>query len=102
MSATILPRRAVDLVLFGGAALVSAALLLWAIGDPIFASLFFAGLLGTGGLLWLVGGRNVGQSEAPAVGESPDLALLRSVLDSASDSRALAVTDKDGRLLCAN
>ena len=37
------------------AALVSAGLLLWAVGDRLFAGAFLAGLIGIGGLLFLAG-----------------------------------------------
>ena len=48
-----LVKRDFSLWLFGAAALASAALLLWAARDPIFAAAFLAGLAGAGGLLLL-------------------------------------------------
>ena len=47
-------RRDYSGLVFGAAALASAGLLLWAAGDPLFAGAFLAGLLATGGLLYLL------------------------------------------------
>ncbi len=92
-----------SVVLFGLAALASAALLLWAADDPLFAGAFLAGLVATGGLLRLARRRSQpapGLAVAPA-GEA-DVALLRAALDSAAPAVALALTDGDGHMLCAN
>ena len=43
-----------DLLLFGGAALISAALLMWSVGDTRFAAVFLAGLIATAAVLRLV------------------------------------------------
>jgi two-component system cell cycle sensor histidine kinase/response regulator CckA len=81
------------------AAAASAALLLWAIGSPIFAAAFFAGLIALGVPLALSGrGRGVASADAPA--PALDRALLRAALDSAHDP--VAATDAAGRLTCAN
>jgi two-component system cell cycle sensor histidine kinase/response regulator CckA len=96
-------RRRVDLplVLFGLAALASAALLLWAIHDPVFAAAFLAGLAGVGGVLLLVRRRPV--AEAAAAGEGlPDIALLRDALESAGPAQAIGLSDREGNLFCAN
>jgi two-component system, cell cycle sensor histidine kinase and response regulator CckA len=84
-------------LLFGLAAAASAGLLLWAAGSPVFAAAFLAGLLGAGGLIAL--GRTSAQA-APAQAAGADLALLRAALDSAP--LALALTDAEGGLVCAN
>jgi two-component system cell cycle sensor histidine kinase/response regulator CckA len=80
------------------AAVASAGLLLWAVGDRTFAGAFLAGLLGVGSIL-LIASR---MRSAPAAAEAPraDVALLRAALDSASS--AVAITGGDGRLICAN
>jgi two-component system cell cycle sensor histidine kinase/response regulator CckA len=80
------------------AAAVSAAALLWAMGDPVFAAAFFGGALVVGTPLLL-------RRAAPPVtaDEAPpraDLALLRAALDAAP--AAVAATDVEGRLLCTN
>jgi two-component system cell cycle sensor histidine kinase/response regulator CckA len=84
------------LALLGAAA--SAALLLWVVRDPVFTGAFLAGLIGLGGLLLAAGRFRV----APAAEAPPrtDLALLRSALDSAGG--AVAITDLDGAMVCAN
>nr|WP_295370921.1 response regulator [uncultured Sphingosinicella sp.] len=80
------------------AAAASAGLLLWAVGDRLFAGAFLAGLLGLGSIVLLASRlrRPVAAAEAPR----PDVALLRAALDSASS--AVAVTNGEGRLICAN
>ncbi|MBV9881784.1 MAG: response regulator [Sphingomonadaceae bacterium] len=96
-------RRRVDLplVLFGLAALASAALLLWAIRDPVFAGAFLAGLLGIGGVLLLV--RRRPAHEVAGGGEDlPDIALLRDALESAGPAQAVGLSDREGNLFCAN
>jgi two-component system cell cycle sensor histidine kinase/response regulator CckA len=93
------PRRLdLPLVLFALAGLASAALLLWAVGDPIFAGAFFAGLVGAGGVLMLVRGK---PAPARAAAAGPDVLLLRDALDSAGPSLGVALTDAEGRLICA-
>jgi two-component system cell cycle sensor histidine kinase/response regulator CckA len=80
------------------AAVASAGLLLWAVGDRVFTAAFLAGLIGVGSIL-LIAAR---LRRAPAAVETPraDVALLRAALDSAGS--AVAITDADGRLICAN
>jgi two-component system cell cycle sensor histidine kinase/response regulator CckA len=89
------------LVLFGLAGLVSTALLLWAVGDPIFAAAFLAGLTGVGGVLLLVRRRPPAALLA-ARDDHADIALLRDALDSAGAALAVAITDGEGRPVCAN
>jgi two-component system cell cycle sensor histidine kinase/response regulator CckA len=81
------------------AALGSAALLLWAVRDPIFAAAFLAGLVGLGATLLLAGSRG---SQRASLETAPrtDLSLLRAALDSAAG--AAAVTDAQGDLIAAN
>jgi len=94
-------RRRIDssLLLFGGAAIASAALLLWAVGDPVFAGAFLAALIGTGAVLTL---RRPAVAERSAEAAEADTALLRAALDNGAPSVALAVTDEEGALVCAN
>ncbi len=85
------------LALLAGAA--SAALLLWAVRDPVFTGAFLAGLVGLGGVLAFAAGFR----SAPAAVETPlrtDIALLRAAADSAAG--AVAITDLHGAMVCAN
>ncbi len=95
-------KRDFSLLLFGAAALASAALLLWAARDPIFAAAFLAGLAGAGGLLFLVGRRGKSATAADITAAAPDPSLLRAALDSAPPTLALALTDGEGGTICAN
>ena len=94
-------RRRLDasVLLFGAAAIASAALLLWAVGDPFFAGAFFAGLLGAGAIIALRRPTTAEQAAGPA---AADPALLRAALDNAAPSVALALTDANGALVCAS
>ena len=86
----------------GAAALASAAIVWWPTGSPALAAGFAAaGLLG-GAALWAARRRHVAAPGDVATGEAVgnDWALLRAVADNAGD--ALAITDKGGRLVCAN
>jgi len=83
------------------AALASAALLLWAVREPIFAASFLAGLVGLGAVLLTVG--RLGAQSASASGDAPlrtDTALLRAAVGSAA--AAVAITGPDGEMVCAN
>ena len=99
--ATIAPSRpslSLALALTLAAAALSAALLLWAVGDWMFAAAFFAAILAFAVPVLLAG-----RSRPASVPEAPvrtDFALLRSALDSAAVPAA--ITDAEGRLLCAN
>ena len=75
-------------------------MLLWAVGDPVFAGAFFAGLVGAGGVLLLVRGRP--RLAAGGGRPAPDVLLLRDALDSAGPSLGVALTDADGSLICAS
>src|SRR5690242_15778215 len=70
-----------SLVLLGLAALVSAALLLWAAGSWVFAAAFLAGILAAGGVLALR--RPAAAAPVAAAPVPPDAALLRAALDMA-------------------
>jgi two-component system cell cycle sensor histidine kinase/response regulator CckA len=92
------PRPGVALLAVLAGAAVSAALLLWAIDNLVFAAAFFAGALAVGLPLLFVGR---GAAPAPiAVEVGTDLALVRAGLDASAD--AAAVTGPDGALLAAN
>ena len=84
---------------FGAAAIASAALLLWAVGEPLFAGAFGAGLLGVGAILALRRPADVPPAALPA---GADTALLRAALDHSAPSAALALTDGEGGLICAS
>jgi two-component system cell cycle sensor histidine kinase/response regulator CckA len=89
-----------SLLLFGLAAFLSAALLLWAAGSPVFAAAFFAGLAAAGGFIAL---RRPAAPVTPvAAMAGVDTALLRAALDTAPATTALAITDAGGRLVSAN
>ncbi|HLL29636.1 MAG TPA: response regulator [Allosphingosinicella sp.] len=80
------------------AAAASAALLMWALNNPVFAAAFFAGVLAVGLPLLFVGR---GAAAIPeAVEPGTDLALVRAGLEASAD--AVAVTDPSGALLAAN
>ncbi|MDQ8754854.1 response regulator [Sphingosinicella sp. LHD-64] len=102
MNGAARPRPGRDLPLFALAAFVSAGLLLWAVGDPAFAGIFLAGLIGVGGALFLLARPRVAvPAQAPLTAQT-DVTLLRAALDAAGEGTALALTDAQGRLICAN
>jgi len=87
-----------DLALIGGLALLSVALLFWATRDPVLAGGFLAGLaVAAGGLLFV---RRLFPAAASGEVAAPDWAMLRQAL--AHDDIGLAVTDRAGRMVCAN
>jgi two-component system, cell cycle sensor histidine kinase and response regulator CckA len=85
------------LLLVGLAALLSAAILFWAASDWVVAAGFSAAIMGGGALLFastrLLSGGGAGQVEA-------DWSLVRAAAD--NDEAAIAITDRAGRLVCAN
>ncbi len=88
----------IDLALLGGLALVSVGLLFWATGDAVLAAGFLAGLaLAAGGMILA---RRL--FPATAVGEAAptDWSMLRAAVN--HDDIAIAITDRAGRLVCAN
>lgn len=88
----------VDMGLLGGLALLSTALLFWATGDTVLAAGFVAGLAVA------VGGVVLARRLFPAViaGDAvpPDWTMLRQAVN--HDDIAIAVTDRAGRMVCAN
>ncbi|HEX8222214.1 MAG TPA: response regulator [Allosphingosinicella sp.] len=93
------PRLGLAAVAVLAAAAASAALLLWALDNPVFAAAFLAGALAIGLPLLFVG--RGGGAAAPVAAETGlDLALVRAGLDASPD--ALAVTGPEGALLAAN
>jgi two-component system, cell cycle sensor histidine kinase and response regulator CckA len=81
------------------AAAATGALLLWSVGDPLFAASFFAGLIAAGVLLPRLdrGGVEIAEPSAEA---AADPSLLRAALDAASS--AAAITNSEGALVAAN
>ncbi|HEX8262893.1 MAG TPA: PAS domain-containing protein, partial [Allosphingosinicella sp.] len=92
------PRLGLALPAMLAAAAASAALLLWALDNAVFAAAFFAGALAVG-LPLLLAGRGPVEAAAP-VEPGTDLALVRSALEASPD--ALAITDSSAALLAAN
>jgi two-component system, cell cycle sensor histidine kinase and response regulator CckA len=85
------------LVAIGGAALGSAALIFWAIGDAAIAAGFAAAVMALAVLVALA--RHVFPT-TPTEKVDFDWALVRVAAD--NDDIAVAVTDRAGRLVCAN
>ncbi|HEX8528001.1 MAG TPA: PAS domain-containing protein, partial [Allosphingosinicella sp.] len=81
------------------AALASAGLMFWAVGDWLFAAAFAAGLVGAGGLL-LARQRAAAPDELEESAPRADTALVRAALD--ASGAAVALTDEEGALVCAS
>jgi two-component system, cell cycle sensor histidine kinase and response regulator CckA len=79
------------------AALGSALLLFWVVGDWAVTAGFAAAILGGGALLFLA--RRLFPASASSQTES-DWSLVREAAD--NDDAAIAITDRSGRLVCAN
>ncbi len=94
------PARADRGILLAAAAagLVSASGLLWLVGEPVFAGVFLAVFVAAGALL-LVALRHRGAT-APIVLPATDWALTHAAIEDAE--RPVAITDRAGRLVCAN
>jgi two-component system cell cycle sensor histidine kinase/response regulator CckA len=88
----------IDMALVGGLALVSVALLLWATRDMVLEAGFLAGLVVAAGGLILA--RRLFPAGTAGEAALPDWAMLRQAVD--HDDVAIAVTDRAGRLVCAN
>ncbi len=88
--------------LFGLAALASAGAMLWVVRDPLFAGAFFAGLIGIGGMLALVRRHAPAAVDLPETSAGFDISLVRSALDGAGPGIALALSDGQNELICAN
>ncbi|TVV70108.1 response regulator [Sphingomonas solaris] len=81
-----------------GAGFASALLLLWALGQPLFAGVFLAVFVAVAALLLLW----VRRSPVPEVPESlgPDWSLTHAAIE--DGARPVAITDRAGQLVCAN
>ena len=89
-----------SLILLAVAALLSGLIIWWPTQSPVLVAAFVAtGLMGAASL-WLVRRRTGDTPDVMAQDVGQDWALLRAVAD-ASDA-ALAITDRSGRLVCAN
>jgi two-component system, cell cycle sensor histidine kinase and response regulator CckA len=85
----------------GAAAVLSAVIVWWPTQSFALAAGFLAaGLLGGAGLWSLRQRSPIPATMAASEGDGIDWALLRAVADTTGD--ALALTDKSGRLVCAN
>ncbi len=80
-----------------GLGIASMLLVLWAIGSWPFAIVFGVTLAGLAALAMILRPRLEPVAAAPA---EPDWTLLREALD--GETQAVAVTDRAGRLICAN
>jgi two-component system, cell cycle sensor histidine kinase and response regulator CckA len=85
------------LLIVGGAAILSAGLLFWAAGDAVLAAGFAASALVLAALIFTA--RNLFPPKAATALEF-DWSLVREAAD--NDEAAIAVTDRAGRLVCAN
>ncbi len=85
------------LVIVVVAAVATAVLLLWAVGDVALAAGFGAAIIGLSALLY--GVARLFPAVAAARVEN-DWSLVREAAD--NDEAAIAVTDRSGRLVCAN
>ncbi|MBA3941879.1 MAG: hybrid sensor histidine kinase/response regulator [Sphingopyxis sp.] len=88
----------VDLGLLGGLALVSVGLLFWATRDAVLAAGFLAGLAIVAGGVLLA--RRLFPGAVSREAALPDWTMLRAAVN--HDDIAIAVTDRAGRLVCAN
>jgi two-component system, cell cycle sensor histidine kinase and response regulator CckA len=85
------------IIFIGAAAIVTAAFLLWVVGDKAVAAGFSASVMAIAALLFLI--RNLFPSVATARVDQ-DWSLVREAMD--NDDAAVAITDRTGRLVCAN
>ena len=90
-------------ILLLAAALATAALLLWAVSDIIFAGAFLAGLIATSAILFILQRPQPAAAIEAAAAEpaAADLSILRAAMDGAGVDTALALTDVEGALVCA-
>jgi two-component system cell cycle sensor histidine kinase/response regulator CckA len=84
--------KGLGLLLFALAALASAGLLLWAVGDLVFAAAFLAGLVAAGGLLFLLT-RGRAAPVADEAAHDLDVSLARAALGWAGQGDATALTE---------
>jgi two-component system, cell cycle sensor histidine kinase and response regulator CckA len=85
------------IIFIGAAAIVTATFLLWVVGDKAVAAGFSASVMAIAALLFLI--RNLFPSVATARVDQ-DWSLVREAMD--NDDAAVAITDRTGRLVCAN
>ncbi len=88
----------IDVAIIGGLALASVALFFWATRDAVLAAGFLAGLSLVGGGVLFV--RRLFPGTAAGESGFSDWTMLRTAVD--HDDVAIAVTDRAGRLVCAN
>ena len=87
-----------DMALLGGLVLLSVGLLFWATRDMVIAAGFFAGLAVAAGAAVLL--RRLFPAVAAGEAVLTDWTMLRQAVD--HDDVAIAITDRAGRLVCAN
>ncbi len=85
------------ILLVGAIAIFCAVILLWGVGDKAVAAGFSATVMALAMFFWLA--RNLFPSVATARVEQ-DWSLVREAMD--NDEAAVAITDRNGRLVCAN
>jgi two-component system, cell cycle sensor histidine kinase and response regulator CckA len=85
------------LLLVGGVAMATAALLLWAVGDVVIAAGFSAMVMAAAALMLFM--RRI-YPPVVAARLDYDWSLVRDAAD--NDDAAIAITDRAGRLVCAN
>jgi two-component system cell cycle sensor histidine kinase/response regulator CckA len=86
------PSGGLGLTLFALAALVSAGLLFWAVGDLVFAAAFLGGLIGAGGLLFLITRGRAAPIPDEGAAHDLDVSLARAALGWAGQGDATALT----------
>ncbi|MGQ0558233.1 MAG: response regulator [Sphingosinicella sp.] len=92
----------VSILLFLLAVLGTGLILFMATRDPAIVAAFVAGLLGTAALLRFTTRTDAAASLELPTSRGTDPALLRPLLDSAGGEAALALTNIEGELICAN
>jgi two-component system cell cycle sensor histidine kinase/response regulator CckA len=95
--ARLSPTRSAGLIA-GGVGVAAAAIILWVVRDPIIAAAFFATAVVIGGLL--IAARRLLPTSAAADEAPVDWSLARALAEASPD--AVAITDRAGRLVCAN
>ena len=82
-----------------GLALAASAALVWFVtSDPFVSGAFAGGVIALGGLAWVLAGRERAEGEPDYA--LPDWSVTVAAID--RPDRAVAVTDRAGRLTCAN
>ncbi|MDB5690093.1 MAG: sensor histidine kinase [Sphingomonas bacterium] len=82
------------------AGVVSALLLLWAVGNLLFVGAFLATFLAAAILVFLFVQLRAGAVAAPVGAPMHDISLVKSAIDASGD--AVAITDRAGRIVCAS